>query len=297
MNNMSVTAVIVTYNRLNLLKKSIKKVLNQTSSVTHIIIVNNNSTDDTEQYLKELSYDSRIIVVNLSVNTGGAGGFYSGIEKAYEIGDDFIWLMDDDTMPNNNALERLLGASLVLNNNFGFLCSNVRWKDGSPALMNVPKPQHEWSNFSDKGLVGLITGSFVSMIIPRTVVEKVGLPIKEFFIWGDDLEYSERISKIAPSYFVSDSIIIHEMASNRPVSIVDDSRERLSRYYCNQRNLFYISKKRGKKELFKYCIRTICDTISVLTRAKDSKWLRIKNIWAGFISGIFFHPNIRNVEN
>ena len=291
MSVLNVTAVIVTYNRLNLLKEALISVLNQTYSVNHVIIVNNFSNDGTEEYLNEIAKDnSTIIPINMSKNIGGAGGFYTGVKEFVKNGDQYVWLMDDDTIPAVNALEELLTAANTVDYNFGYLCSNVRWIDGAPALMNIPNPSSKWTKFVTDGLVQLKTCSFVSMLVPRSNIIKIGLPIREFFIWGDDLEYSNRLSNLLPSYFVARSLITHKMTANISVNIVDDKPERIGRYYYNYRNLFYINRHRGAKDFIKYIYGAVKNTFLVLKNSKNNRLKRVVTLWRGVSAGIFFKP-------
>ena len=108
MNN-KIVAVIVTYNRLELLKEAIQAVKAQTELPKKVIIVNNNSTDDTKEYLESIKSEL-ITPVHLEENLGGAGGFYHGIKKAYNEEADWVWIMDDDTIATPTALEKLVNC-------------------------------------------------------------------------------------------------------------------------------------------------------------------------------------------
>jgi GT2 family glycosyltransferase len=123
-----VNCVIVTCNRLSLLKECITAVLSQTFLIYKIIIVNNASTDGTSDYLKTLDRQ-RFEIITCRKNTGGAGGFNEGMKKSCEIGADWTWVMDDDTIPFQNALELLVIKSGIIKNT-GFLCSRVLWGGG-----------------------------------------------------------------------------------------------------------------------------------------------------------------------
>ncbi|WP_143787831.1 glycosyltransferase, partial [Oenococcus oeni] len=107
----SVSAVVVTYNRLELLKQSVSALQNQHSqTLKHIIIINGASTDGTKKWIEQESKkDDKIIVLNLPKNIGGAGGFNQGIRAFIEkTNDDFVWLMDDDSLVTKDSLDRLL---------------------------------------------------------------------------------------------------------------------------------------------------------------------------------------------
>ena len=109
--------VLVTYNRLEKLKIALNSYEVQSRKPTHIIVVNNNSSDGTSEFLKEWELSSTLskhTVINTGKNLGGAGGFYIGMKKAIELGADWIWVADDDAYPDNNAFKVL---SITIGNN------------------------------------------------------------------------------------------------------------------------------------------------------------------------------------
>ena len=117
-----IAAIVVTYNRLNMLKENIDSLKKQTEQNFDILLIDNNSTDGTKKYIKELN-DEKIIYINTGKNIGGAGGFYTGVKEAIKRGYEYAWLMDDDTIPYEDALEELSNKAIFLKNNFSFLCS------------------------------------------------------------------------------------------------------------------------------------------------------------------------------
>ena len=139
-NFMSVSAVIVTYNRLGLLTEVIESLKNGTVVPDHIIVVDNHSEQDTVDYLESLG--NQIEYLRLDKNIGGAGGFNKGIRYFIENTDDeFVWLMDDDTVTHPDTLQVLLKFAAE-KQSFGFLASDVRWTDGTRAKMNNPAPKN-----------------------------------------------------------------------------------------------------------------------------------------------------------
>lgn len=76
-------------------------------------------------------------VVKLSQNIGGAGGVNIGNRLAVEKGADYVWVMDDDTIPQNDASEKLIDI-IKKKDNIGFLASRVLWIDGTEHIMNKP---------------------------------------------------------------------------------------------------------------------------------------------------------------
>ena len=227
-------AIVVTYNRKELLKKCIHHLLNQTIQKLDILIVDNASTDGTGELVQNLYCENeRIHYENTGNNLGGAGGFAYGIKWAVMQGYDYLWIMDDDTIPENNALEEFIKKDHLLKGNYGFLSSYAKWIDGSPCEMNVPELSLKWRNnidlqFENK-ILKINAASFVSLFMKASVVKEVGLPIKEFFIWADDLEYTKRVSRKYPGYFVYDSQVVHEMKSNEATDIFEADENRLKR--------------------------------------------------------------------
>lgn len=219
-----VAAVIVTFNRLEKLKTVLASVERQERTPDLLVIVDNASTDGTTEFLATYSCAVEVALVTLSKNTGGAGGFSTGMQKAYELGADYIWIMDDDGYPEASALGNLLHGYEAAIDELGpdvpFACSVVHFVDGTICEMNNPVPTWDWGRLLAKGqnAVTVSRCSFVSVLLPRWVLETYGLPYKEYFIWFDDAEYTERITKICPGVQVLTSVVVHDMGVNKGVN-------------------------------------------------------------------------------
>lgn len=292
-----VTCVIVTYNRLDLFKECIAAVLKQTYKVKDIIVVDNCSTDGTTEYIKKMQLsNSNIHYYQLIKNIGGAGGFNYGIKQSNQFGNDLIWIMDDDTVPSDTALEQLVTAGNAINTEWGFLCSNIRWLDNSPCLMNIPQPHELWNDRVELSLTRVKSASFVSILIPLKVVNTVGLPISDFFIWGDDLEYTLRISQYYPCFFVQSSIVCHKMKNNLLVNIHKETGERISRYYFHYRNTLYTQRKLGRKHFIVALFTDFYAMFKVLLSKESFKIKKTTVILRGIIAGMFFSPLIEKIN-
>lgn len=291
-NDIHIAAVVVTYNRCKLLQECLDALEKQTYSDFDIIVIDNASTDGTEEIVKDrMLSNNRIKYIILPKNIGGAGGFCRGVEEACKGKYDYIWLMDDDTIPEEEALEKLIDV-LEEKQNIGFLSSKVLWKDLSLCKMNIPLLGKKDS--LDK-YCRVRKATFVSLLLSREVVEKVGLPIKEFFIWGDDQEYTERISKKYNCYYIEESVVIHKSETNNGSDIVSDSDNKIQRYYYKYRNELFISKNKGILSVCYYMYRLIKDMVLILFKS-DNKMKREKVVLKGFYDGIVFNPNIEFYE-
>lgn len=294
----NVDCVIVTYNRLTLLKKCIEAVTTQTYKVNKVFVVDNNSSDKTPTFLRNISSQNKHIVpIFLSQNVGGAGGFNEGIKHfILESHSSYAWVMDDDTIPSRTALENMMKKT-GYTSNLGFLCSNVRWIDGHVAQMNIPETVNNWNESISDGLVELKSTSFVSVLFPRNVVLKCGLPIKDYFIWGDDVEYTRRITQNKfKGFLVTNSKVIHAIKSNIGSNIIEEKDiNRIKRYYLARRNTIFTMRNRySKKELVKWVMRSlVLNPVKIVCFAKGNKILRIKCEIGGTVSGFFFKPKIQ----
>ena len=298
---MSIVCVIVTYNRLALLKECIAAVKSQSLVPDRILVVDNNSTDGTSEYLRSLSKDSHYHICTLSQNIGGAGGFSEGIKEAVKIGADYLWIMDDDTIPHAHALEHLMSA-VEKCGNIGFLCSKVVWTDGTPHAMNVPRYRSssvEFNRYSTEDVPAFLVdyASFVSILIPTEVVRKVGLPIAEFFIWADDSEYTTRIVEYGYNcLYVDNSVVTHKTAENY-APYPDTAPEKTAwKFYYQARNLTYLKWKRkrmNKLSLFFSTLNMYRLYVRKINRRQDNcKALFKKYVWKGCKDGLRFRPSI-----
>lgn len=292
-----VAAVVVTYNRKELLKECLEA-LEKQSYPCDILVVDNASTDGTEEYIRAIKNKcNNLYYQNTGANIGGAGGFNFGIRWAVKTGYEYVWVMDDDCIVQSMTLEKFMNADSNLGKNYGFLSSKVLWKDNNICTMNVQR-ETMFSNVKvfDKPLVKVVMASFVSLFIPTKVVKELGLPIKEFFIWTDDWEYTRRISRKYPCYLVNDSIVIHKSKSNIGANIANDSVDRLNRYFYLYRNDVYLYKREGIKGFFYEVIRLSLHIFRIFMNVKYNKLKRLKYIFSGTNAGLKFNPQIEYVE-
>jgi len=211
-----VAAIVVTYNRKELLVECLKALLSQTRPVDSIYILDNASTDGTPEYLLKngfidqvLSPDkepletvkktitSEVHYVRMHENAGGAGGFHEGIKRSYDAGFDWLWLMDDDGYPAKDQLFELLEKSIK--NSLYFSGPIVIDRDNerilafrSSAIQNVTDTVEHIKTHAKDDIVYNCIYPFNGTLISRRVVEQIGNIKKEMFIWGDEKEYVLR---------------------------------------------------------------------------------------------------------
>ena len=294
MGSARVAAVVVTRNRRELLLQCLHAMLRQ-SIPADIWVIDNASTDGTAEAVAALA-NSRVIYRGTGENLGGAGGFSFGIRAAAAQPYELLWLMDDDTIPEPTALERLLHAHERLRGSYGWLSSRALAPDGTDQPMNRQRrtPYRDIENYEGERIPAVMA-SFVSLFLPIETVRKYGLPIAEFFIWSDDWEYTRRISRELPCYVIPDSRVIHAMRKGNVVNIAADEPERWPRYRYFYRNDVYLYRREGIQGWLWLIAKDVWHSIQVLMHGPQ-KGKRLVIIWKGFFAGIRFHPQLRGID-
>lgn len=307
---MKVTAIVVTYNRINLLKECLESLLNQDYKEMDILIVDNNSSDGTQAYISQIEREQKgkVKVLLLSKNVGGAGGFYEGMKKAMEFQSDWLWLMDDDTIPETSALSELCKATEIIHGVIGFLSSNVHGMKNE--CMNTPRMKlnqkgdngyADWNIHLYDSLVKVNSATFCSIFINMEAVKKVGLPLKEYFIWGDDTEYTLRLSRYyGQGWLVGKSLVLHKRENGQSLSIVnEDNKERIKVYYYYTRNylinvkLYYY----GYLGAFAKTLHFNLLMLKILFGKSKYKWKKIRTLFKGIFAFWFRQYDSKKIKN
>lgn len=238
--------VIVTYNRLELLKECIECVLNQTISAEKIIIVDNASTDGTDSYLKKYQYDSNFIISFSKENSGGAGGFAKGVEIANQLDLDYVLLIDDDAMISLDYIEilmKFMNANQVCPACAGSVCTDGNIiadhrKNVSKVgfiFHNCPIEEYKKSMFWCDNI------SFCGIFIRSNVMRQIGIPHAYYFIWHDDTEYSIRIRKYGKMAVLPQAVLNHKTK----LTFSETPRRYSWKDYYGIRNRLYYLKEHG----------------------------------------------------
>ena len=294
-----VAAVVVTYNRKALLLTCLRRLLAQQNAACDVFVIDNLSTDGTEEAVRALRCD-RIRYHNAGKNLGGAGGFNLGIRLAAEEGYSRIWLMDDDTQPEPDALFMLLEAERFLPAGYGFLSSTALWTDGTECRMNRQKLRKDFYldlPLLKSGIIRAEQATFVGLFLRADTVRKVGLPIREFFIWGDDIEYTRRIAvrHRMPCYVAGKSRVVHATADNTGSSIALDVPERIPRYRYAFRNENFLYRQEGIRGFAYYTAKCALNLWRVLAARKPYMLRRLGVIVGQYFAGLFFNPRVETL--
>lgn len=246
--NSEIGIVLVTFNRKNDLQKALKFYEEQSISPKYIVVVDNNSSDGTNEILKEWVENKTNFakhLISLDENIGGSGGFYTGLKYAMKLEADWIWVSDDDAFPEYDALEKstkfiknqsnineisaVCGA--VINNGEIDLNHRRRLKRNFFTIEQVPV---EKANYN-KEYFDLELFSYVGSIINRKKIQEVGLPEKDYFIYYDDTEHSLRLSNVGRIVCVPEIKIHHNVP-------IEENNINWKSYYSIRNKLSFIKK-------------------------------------------------------
>lgn len=284
-----ICAVVVTYNRKKLLIQCLNSIKNQSKSIDTLLIVDNYSDDGTAEYLLEhgfinkvppdnieepytlkselvisdLTSDKKIelIYVKMNNNTGGAGGFHYGQKKAFELGYEWLWLMDDDGFPSHNCLSilitktkelkvKLVNPLVIDKDNKEFLSFGLSHNctDVKSALKN-----------SENGIILNKANPFNGTLLHRTLIEDIGFIKHEMFIWGDEKEYLKRANSSGYNFAtVVSSLFYHPTSKTNykekcfGLLRIAKKPEKLEMNYY--RNLGYLNRNYAKWTSHRVCI-------------------------------------------
>jgi Predicted glycosyltransferases len=248
-----IVAIIVTYKRKELLEKVLMAIVKQTVPVSKIIVVDNNSNDGTSLLVSQFSSGySNIEYFNTGANLGGAGGFRYGFEKALKQDFDYIWLMDDDFLPDSDCLENLLAESSYdivqpMRFNMDNTCAELspvkfdleKLFSLSPKMQTVAQLLEKSTDL--KSSIKIDGVPFEGPLISKRVVEKVGLPDSRFFIFYDDMDYSIRARECGFSIGCAFKAKAKRLLLNNQKNDISSWKG-----YFMLRNLFYLFFSHGK---------------------------------------------------
>ncbi|MET0373108.1 MAG: glycosyltransferase family 2 protein [Rhizorhabdus sp.] len=299
----SVSAVVLTYNRRDLVEDCLRAIRAQTVSVDRIVVIDNGSTDGTADMLAR-NWADEIELHILPKNLGAAGGFNAGIRMAYRSQADAIWVMDDDVMPDPDALERLIDADALLRARDidpPFVISTARTPGG--IVTNVPDidltrnslSYQNWPELLEHCLVPVRRATFVSILLPRATLDEFGLPISSMFIWGEDTEYTARITRERAGYLVGNSRAVHVRQLDGKLDIrTETNPTRIGYHYYFLRNQAYnVRRYQSAGAFVRHLFRQVKIAGKLLLTGQFHK---ARIVATGTMSGIIFRPTIESAD-
>ena len=276
--SMKLAAVIVTYNRITLLEEVLDAFDHQTRIPDYVIIVDNASTDGTHDLLQRWKLQdigNEKIVITSDKNLGGSGGFYIGTKRAIETDADWVWVSDDDAIPEKDVFEKAERhiAELSDTENVSAVCTAV-YTDGKIIESNRSR---RLKTFFDIKITHIDTAeytkpsfecnefSYVGVLMNKKKLEEVGLIHAEYFIWRDDVEHSWRLSEVGKIICYPDMIVDHK------ANVVDYSGVSWKTFYAYRNDMLMLLEHESKRYFFAKALKAHIHSI----KTKDQKQKRI----------------------
>ena len=253
--------VIVTFKRQKLLAELFDSLLELTVEPWRVVVVDNENSPETAQLVASFTRradrawgtseadaaggTSHVVYDPMEENTGGSGGFSEGVRRAFELGAQWFWVMDDDVAVLPDALE-ILGrwsqeSDAIMGQRRDFDGGHFFWQHRFWTGLGIYNPfsRDGWRPGERYKLANALCfeGGFFS----RRVVEKIGLPDARFFIYLDDALYGYLASKVTDVYYVPDYVLSRrrEVANKEIGSIRQlNSASDMTRYYMTRNRGF-----------------------------------------------------------
>lgn len=291
---MGVCAIVVTFNRRELLLRALDALAKQTRKPDRILVVDNASTDGTIEVLEERGWSRRkdVQIVPLPFNSGGAGGFRRGLELASKGGWDWFWLMDDDALPALDALEKLMEHVDGPDDLYGSIAvhgEQLAWRlhrlDTAGGAKAVDAP----GQLPLRCRVSFLP--FLGLLVHARTLKAIGLPEGDFFLAADDVEFCLRARRAGRQVFaVRDSRVEHPKANARYITLFGAQIQHLilppwKRYY-DVRNRLVVAKRHHGSALYYLALPSTLFRFLLSMAREPNRSGQARAYWAGLIDGL-----------
>lgn len=297
---MTVHLLIVTFNRKELLLQCLQALSLQIQQPSKILIVDNASIDGTIETLQQNGWleQPNIQLIALKENTGGAGGFATGMQYAFEQGADYVWMMDDDAVPHPTALEEIMQHATP-EHIYGSLAVNGDDTAWATTLLAENKTVHLKNQVSR--LVEVQSLPFLGFLTSKEIYQKIGLPNASYFIAADDTEYCMRAQHAGHKIFIcGQSQIEHPKAQHQKIKILTKTINYVSlpawkRYY-DTRNRIFIAKKYFGFKLYYQTLPSLLFRLFISLATEQKKYQQLKAYFWGIYDGLLSKSGKRHEQ-
>ncbi len=307
----AVVAVAITHaHRWQFLRQVVERVM-QDSSVSRFIIVDNGSKDSEKIYAETRSYGDRVLIVTNPKNLGSAGGFSRGIQAAREENADYVLLLDDDSIPEENFVEKYRSAQMIVRDPRAVIAGSRSNVGDSKDFFNprvIYAPSWQRKTFFEvfslrktwRRVVSFLSGgrkgqAFVPIIpvksfvyggtfLPIEAIRKAPLPDETLFLYGDDIDYSWGVGDLGYPIYATATPSLYDVDMTFPGSHITglfDETVPVWKVYFRLRNMVRLSIKHKAHNSIVLLLNVIAWFIALLviglfyTRAQSRYWKRM----------------------
>jgi rhamnopyranosyl-N-acetylglucosaminyl-diphospho-decaprenol beta-1,3/1,4-galactofuranosyltransferase len=206
----SVAAVVLAFSREEELKKVVHNLKNQTRKPDEIIVIFQGTSPSILKWLNQ----QLDITVHQQDNLGSAGGFTTGIKMAITKGHQWSWLLDDDAVPELNALEELVSCKHFDSTKTGYLGAVVVNPEREVYMSPAADESNKWyGTVLQDGCVPVTVATWIGCLVSSQAILDFGLPMENYFLYDEDYEWTTRVACYRNCYCVIKSIVIHYQKS------------------------------------------------------------------------------------
>ena len=296
-NKPNVDIVIVTFNRLTKLKRALECYDKQTEPFRTMIVVDNNSTDGTQDYLKQWESEPSAYtkhVIYLEKNVGGSGGFYAGEKYALTLNPDWVYVADDDAYPDADMMSLFYAFEKqhreekisVISTTVTFIDRNIihgcrkhtRIEDNRLIMDYATADEYTKPYFECNSV------SYVGAFISAKALQEEGVVNGDLFIYQDDTEHSVRLAKYGKMYCVPKMVVVHDSVPDTNLSKVDALKILWKEYYSYRNRMYLLLKhypKIGRAEMIGELSQVVSHKSATMSPLDKMKLEGYYDAWRG----------------
>lgn len=284
----SVAAIVLAFSREEDLKKVISNLKNQTRKLDEIIVIFQGTSPSILEWLKQQTG----ITLHQQGNVGSAGGFTTGMRIAIDKGHQWSWLLDDDAVPELNALEEMANCKHFDSAKTGYLAAVVMNPDRQVYMSPVADESSKWyGSVLQDGCVPVTAATWIGCLVSSQSLLDFGLPMVEFFMYEEDFEFTSRVARSRNCYCVIKSVIFHYQKANfNPFTSKVDMLKH-GYYVRNHFATIRLSDKSSLKKLIRIWRWFFENAWQIITRK-----VPFKTTLSLFSGLLFFRPKIKFIK-
>lgn len=308
MKEQKVYVAIVTYNRKEYLLNLLEALQQSEKKISGILLLDNKSTDGTNQTLMEIGFTEKDDIGVLHENTwksmktyyfrntenaGGAGGFAKLFELSMSLSWDYLWVMDDDVYPEPDCLTNLLkyigkDAGVCIPSR-----SDGRYEDEVVVGINLKSAFRYAEKRKNVIRGGNLTQDYVEVVdmpfegplFTREIVEKIGVPDKNYIILYDDSDYARRALNYTKIRYIPSAML------HKAIILVRDKKQCMTwKDYYSYRNSIHFIHLYGESWRAKHLCPIYMAAELILRALVRRKYSNIKVILRAYRDGV--HENM-----
>lgn len=240
-----VAIILVNYNGEKYNEECINSILKSTYKNYEIIVIDNNSTDNSVKLLEE-KFNSDIKIIMADSNLGFSGANNLGIKYALNNGFDYVMLLNNDTVIDENMIKIMVDTSsnsvvvspkIYYYDDKNILWSaggRINWSKGLPIQYGINEIDNHESN--ERKEIEFATGCCI--LIPIEAIRKVGMMSEDYFLYYEDTDYCVRLIREGFKIIYEPKAVLYHKVS----ASTGGEKSKMYWYYMTRNRLIFNKK-------------------------------------------------------